>query len=172
MDAVIGLRTDFKCILTLHFPKTLFQLHVLLDERTCECVIRVFEWIESIIGVDAFGEHFGTILTDGDIEFGDFESLERSCTSNRRRCRIYYCDAMASYQKRSCEKNHVELRRMLPKRTSFKGLDPHKMALISSRVNGYPRGASTARAPTPSPSESFPRRCSTGSASATSRQGT
>lgn len=140
MDTVIGFRTDFKCILTLHFPKTRFQLHVLLDECACECVIGVFDWIESIIGVDVFGEHFGTILTDRDIEFGDFESLECSCTSNRRHCRVYCCDAMASYQKGSCEKNHVELRRVLPKRTSCEGLDPYKMALISSRVNGYPRG--------------------------------
>ena len=147
MDTVIGLRTDFKCILTLHFPKTRFQLHVLLDGRTCECVIGVFDWIESVIGPDAFGEHFGTILTDRGIEFGDFESLERSCTGNRRRCRIYYCDAMASHQKGACEKNHVELRRILPKRTSFEGLDPYKMALVSSHVNGYPRRSLGGKSP-------------------------
>ncbi len=139
MDTVIGLKTDFRCMLTLHFPLMEFQFHLLLDERTCNCVIGAFDWIESIIGFDAFREHFGAILTDRGIEFGDFRSLERSCLEPRRRCRIYYCDALASHQKASCEKNHVELRRILPKKTSFEGLTPYEMALISSHVNSYPR---------------------------------
>lgn len=39
MDTVIGRRGDFKCILTLHFPKMEFQIMTLLDEHTCDAVV-------------------------------------------------------------------------------------------------------------------------------------
>lgn len=87
------------------------------------------------------------ILTDRGIEFSDFKSLERSCLEPRRRCRIYYCGALASHQKASCEKNHVELRRILPKKTNFEGLTPCKMVLVSSHVNNYPRRSLDSKSP-------------------------
>lgn len=147
MDTVIGRKIDFKCILTLFFPKTAFQFHILLDEHTCDCVIGVFDWIESVIGFAEFKKHFGVILTDRGIEFGDFRSLERSCITPHRRCKIFYCDAMASHQKAACEKNHVELRKILPKKTSFEELTPYKMALVSSHINNYPRKSLGGKSP-------------------------
>lgn len=139
MDTVIGLKTDRKCILTIHFPKMEFQLHLLLDYHNSDCVIGVIDFIEHLIGVDAFRKHFGVILTDRGIEFGDFRTIERSIFEPTRRCKVFYCDAMASHQKASCEKNHVELRRILPKKTSFERLTPYEMATISSHINNYPR---------------------------------
>lgn len=138
MDTVMGRRGDFKCILTLHFPRTEFQMHLLLDEHTCDCVVGALDWIE-LLCEGSFREHFGVLLTDRGIEFGDFNSIERSCMGPGRRCRVYYCDAMASHQKASCEKNHVELRKIIPKGTSVEGLTPYKMAEVSSHVNSYPR---------------------------------
>lgn len=147
MDTVIGLKRDFKCILTIHFAQMEFQLHILLDEHTCDCVVGFLDWLEGVIGTEAFKEHLGVILTDRGIEFGNFRAIERSCLTNGRRCRVYYCDAMASHQKASCEKNHVELRRILPKKTSFEELTPCKMALVSSHVNNYPRKSLGGKSP-------------------------
>lgn len=147
MDTVIGLKRDFKCILTIHFPLMEFQLHILLDEHTCDCVVGFLDWLEGVIGTRAFKEHFGVILTDRGIEFGNFKAIERSALTNGRRCRVYYCDALASHQKASCEKNHVELRKILPKKTSFEELTPYKMALISSHVNSYPRKSLGGKSP-------------------------
>lgn len=138
MDTVMGTAGDFKCILTLHFPYMAFQVYILLDEHTCDSVIGALDWLETLCG-GRFSEHFPAMLTDRGIEFGDFDSLERSCLSPRRRTRVYYCDAMASHQKGACERNHVELRKILPKKTSFEALTPYDMAVIGSHVNNYPR---------------------------------
>lgn len=48
---------------------------------------------------------------------------------------------MKSGQKGACEKNHVELRKILPKGTSFQDLTPRDVAIISSHVNSYTRPA-------------------------------
>lgn len=138
MDTVIGVVGDFKCILTLHFPAWAFQVYILLDEHTCNNVIGALDWLETLCE-GKFSECFPAMLTDRGIEFGDFDSLEKSCLGPQRRTRIYYCDAMASHQKGACEKNHVELRKILPKKTSFEALTPHDMAVIGSHVNSYPR---------------------------------
>lgn len=46
---------------------------------------------------------------------------------------------MKSGQKGRCEKNHVELRKILPKGTSFKNLTARKLAVVCSHVNSYGR---------------------------------
>lgn len=139
MDTVIGRARDFKCILTLHFPSWELQLMVLLDEHTCECVVGALDWIECVVGTAEFARLFGVVLTDRGVEFGDFEAIERSALGNGRRCRVFYCDPMRSGQKGSCEKNHVELRRVLPKGTSFEGLTAYDVATVCTHVNNYPR---------------------------------
>ena len=139
MDTVIGTRGDFKCILTVMLPKPRFQIMVLLEEHTCECVVGALDWIEATIGTAEFARLFGVILTDRGIEFCDFEAIERSCLSNARRCRVFYCDPMRSNQKGACERNHVELRRVLPKKTSFEGLTQYDVATVCTHVNNYPR---------------------------------
>lgn len=97
MDAVIGLERDLKCILTIHFAQMEFQLHILLDEHAFDCVVGFLDWLESVIGTAAFKEYFGVILTYRGIEFGNFHAIEKSCLTGGHRCRIYYCDALASH---------------------------------------------------------------------------
>lgn len=139
MDTVIGKRADFKCILTLHFPAIEFQIMVLLDDHDCGAVVGALDWIETILGTAEFARLFGVILTDRGIEFCDFEAIERSCLSNARRCRLFYCDPQRSGQKGSCEKNHVELRKILPKGSSFEALTAFDVASVCTHVNNYPR---------------------------------
>ena len=57
------------------------------------------------------------------------------------RCKVYYCDVRASQQKGACERNHVELRKMLPKRRgiSFDDLTERDCAFVMSHVNSQPR---------------------------------
>ena len=139
MDTVIGKARDFKCILTMHFPKIEFQIMVLLSEHTCEAVVGALDWIETTVGTAEFSRLFGVMLADRGIEFGDFEAIERSCLSNARRCRLFYCDPQRSGQKGSCEKNHVELRKILPKGSSFETLTAFDVAVACAHVNNYPR---------------------------------
>lgn len=116
-----------------------FQIMGLLEEHTCEAVVGYLDWMETILGTFEFARLFGTVLADRGIEFCDFEAIERSCLSNARRCRVYYCDPQRSGQKGSCEKNHVELRRILPKGSSFEALTAFDVATVCIHVNNYPR---------------------------------
>ena len=147
MDTVIGLARDFKCILTLHFPACELQLMVLLDEHSCEAVVGALDWIEGIVGTAEFARLFGVILTDRGIEFCDFEAIERSALGNGRRCRVFYCDPMASHQKGSCERNHGLARRALPKGTSFEGLSQFDVSSVASALANYPRESLGGRTP-------------------------
>lgn len=158
MDTVIGKRGDFKCILTLHFPRLEFQIMGLLEEHTCEAVVGYLDWIEAVLGTSEFARLFGIILTDRGIEFCDFEAIERSCLSNARRCRVFYCDPQRSGQKGSCEKNHVELRKILPKGSSFEALAAFDVASVCTHVNNYPRKSLGGKTPFSLAVKLIPRR--------------
>lgn len=98
--------------------------------------------LEAAVGKRAFQRMFGLILTDNGAEFSDWESLERSCLPGKgARCRVYYCDVRQSQQKGGCERNHVELRKLLPKRRgiSFDDLEAADMAAVMSQLNSEPR---------------------------------
>lgn len=57
--------------------------------------------------------------------------------------RLFYCDPRRSDQKGACERNHVEIRKLLPKGAGlrFDRLVPADLALAMSHVNSEPRGA-------------------------------
>ena len=86
--------------------------------------------LEAAVGGAAFRRMPGLILTDNGAEFSDWESPERSCLPGAgARCRACYCDVRQSQQKGGCERNHVELGKLLPKRRgiSFDDLEPADM---------------------------------------------
>ena len=62
--------------------------------------------------------------------------------------RVFYCDPLAPGQKGACERNHSELRRILPKgRSDFDALTCADLAVAASHVNSYPRAALGGRCP-------------------------
>ena len=89
------------------------------------------------------------ILTDRGSEFSDPLVIERSCLEpGKRRCRVFYCDPLAPGQKGACERNHSELRRILPKgRSDFDAPTCADLAVAASHVNSYPRAALGGRCP-------------------------
>ncbi|WP_303201874.1 IS30 family transposase [Raoultibacter timonensis] len=141
MDCVVSARGSDKAILTLLFRRFSFQLMLYLPAKNQSEVGRALDMIESLIGVRKFKKWFGVILTDRGSEFLDYFAIERSAKGKGSRCRVFYCDPMKSGQKGRCEKNHVELRKILPKGTSFQYLTPRKLAVVCSHVNSYSRPA-------------------------------
>lgn len=133
MDCVEGCRSSTKCILSLHFVRLFFQIYLLLDRHDQEHVIAAIDAVDNLCG-GAFAETFPVILTDRGHEFLDFVSIEAG-----GRTRVYYCDPLHPGQKGHCEKNHVELRKILPKGTDLDALTPGDVALACSHVNSYPR---------------------------------
>lgn len=141
-DSVVGLVHNVQSILTLHLLRHSFQLYLLQASLAAEHTVAAFDAIETYLGSpEAFEAILGIILADRGSEFDDWEGMERSCLEKgKRRCKVFYCDAMNTNQKSPCEKNHEELRKILPKgRSDFDALSFADVALACSHVNSYPR---------------------------------
>ena len=134
VDTVWGKKRDKKCILSLHRIDLHFQTYLLLQERTAAKVVKALDWLE-ICMEGRFSEFFGLLLLDRGSEFDDIAGIERSCLHEGTRCAAYFCDPSRADQRGAAEKNHVELRKILPKGTCFEGLDPYTLAEICSHVN-------------------------------------
>jgi IS30 family transposase len=137
VDSVEGIKSDKQAILTLHFVRFAFQIPLLLAEQTSVWVVKAFDALEQMCEGN-FSKHFSLILTDRGSEFLAYEKLEHA-RDGHKRCRVYYCDPGRADQKGACEKNHEEIRKILPKKTSFELLTPVDMATIASHINSYSR---------------------------------
>lgn len=140
MDTVIGRAADTKCLLTLLLRPCRLQLALLLQEKSAVEVVRALDSLERALGASVFSRLFDPILTDNGSEFADADGLEGS-VSDGARCRVFYCDVRASQQKGRCERNHVELRKLLPKGRgiAFDELEEADCALLMSQLNSEPR---------------------------------
>lgn len=136
MDTVVGTASDSKCLLTLLHRLTRFQLALPLASRTREEVVRALDGLSGLPHSPFAPSRRTVVTTDNGGEFFDAEGIEAN-----RRIRLYYCEACSSWQKGACEANHRLYRRIVPKGTSFEGLDDRCCRLMMSHVNSTPRVA-------------------------------
>ena len=141
IDTVIGTRggKGGKCMLTLLFRKYNFMLIYLLPYKQSKYVTTIFNIIKKRLGDEEFKRLFEVILTDNGTEFSDPESIEFHLSTGEKLVNLFYCDPNCSWQKGSIEKNHEFIRYILPKGTSFAGLNQNDCYLIASHINSIPR---------------------------------
>lgn len=127
MDTVEGAREDSACLLTLLHRPSRLQLALPLEEKTAGCVADALEGVRAILGA----------------EFSDEAAIAALLGEGPGETRLFYCDPRRSDQKGACERNHVEIRKLLPKGAGirFDRLAPADLALAMSHVNSEPRGA-------------------------------
>ncbi len=140
MDTVIGRAADERCLLTLLLRPCRLQVAMLLEERSASEVVRALDSLEGALGASVFSRLLDPVLTDNGSEFADTEGMERSASEGAR-TRVFYCDVRASQQKGRCERNHVELRKLLPKGRgiAFDDLTQADCAVLMSHLNSEPR---------------------------------
>lgn len=138
MDTVKGTRKSGQVLLTFIFRENNFMLIFLMKDGTQQSVIDVFEYLNDLLGTSLFRKLFPVILTDNGVEFKCPHNLEYDDKGNRR-THVYYCDPQASWQKPHVEKNHVLIRQILPKGTSFKFLTKEDVHLITCHINSVSR---------------------------------
>ena len=134
VDTVHGKKGDRKAILSIHRVDLHFQIYILLLENTMEKVVEAFDWLEECCD-GRFTEFFGLLLLDRGSEFDDINGLEQSALHDGRRCAAYFTDPNRPDQKGAAEKNHVELRKIIPKGTSLQAMDTRTLSTICSHVN-------------------------------------
>lgn len=137
MDSVIG-DVGGKVLLTIHFPCGL-MLARLRETNNSQSVIDFFDWFEREFGLETFRNVFPVILTDNGSEFSNPSAIEFSPVLKERRTHVFYCEPNAAWQKGNIENNHINLRRILPKHTSFNLLTQDDINLVLSHLNSFIR---------------------------------
>lgn len=145
MDCVEGLMAELKTLLTLHFRDIKFQMIFILEQKTSAEVIRVFKELRNLLGLD-FAKIFVIILTDNGTEFSNPIEIE-AADDGEITTRIFYCQPYSFTQKGACEKNHEEIRYILPKKSSIQFMTQEKAAIIMSHINSLARASLGGRTP-------------------------
>ena len=139
LDSVIG-RIGGKVLLTMNFNHCGgLMLAFIRDFNTSQSVIDVFSMLENKLGLELFQKLFPVFLTDNGGEFTNPVKLETSIDESTKRTTIFYCDPYSSWQKGRVENNHKNLRKILPKGTSFDNLTQEDIDLVVSHVNSLSR---------------------------------
>lgn len=137
MDTVEG-KKGGKVLLTMLFRNTKLMLAFLLDDKTSNSVLKVFNWLEAILGNTLFEKTFPVILTDNGSEFSNPLSLEFN-SEGIGRTRIFFCNPGASYQKGALEKNHEFIRYIIPKGTSMDNFTQNDITKMINHINSLTR---------------------------------
>ena len=98
-----------------------------------------FNTLFETLGEEMFREIFPVLLADNGPEFSNPGSLEFAAGSQERRTRVFYCNPYSSYEKPHVENNHENIRKILPKGTSFDSLTQEDVNLVMSHVNSMRR---------------------------------
>lgn len=149
-DSVEGYEDNVHDVFSLHIVARAFQVYLYKRHADTDAVVTWLDVMERACGShESFEAAFGVLLLDRGVEFDDWEGMERSCLEfGERRCRVFYCDPMDSNQKSQAERNHEQLRRILPKkRSDFDKLSVYDVAVCCSHVNSYPSAGRDGKCP-------------------------
>lgn len=143
MDTVEGAREDGACLLTLLHRPSRLQLALPLAAKDAASVAAALGGVRSVLGAGGMARVFRAVLTDNGAEFSDEGAIATLIGEREGETRLFYCDPGRSDQKGACERNHVEIRKLLPKGRGlrFDRLTAADCALLMSHVNSEPRGA-------------------------------
>lgn len=140
MDTVEGTKRDGdkKRLLTLISVRTRLFYSVLLPDGTSHSVKVAIDNLYRKLGPEDFSFLFGILLTDNGTEFSDPDGIEYT-NQGERRCRIFFCNPYASWEKGSIEVCHELFRRIVPKGSSLASLTPNMVNKINCHINSYHR---------------------------------
>ena len=142
LDTIIGCIDGKKSVLTIHIVQHKFQFGIVLDHHTKEEVYSKlnglflkFKQLETDLGLSIYSSLTELILTDNGPEF---DALLDFCDNNPD-IHVFYCHPLSSFEKGSCERNHVLVRYIHYKGWTFDNLEQKDVNLLFSNINSYPR---------------------------------
>ena len=139
LDTVEGGRDNStQAFLTIFFRNCSLMLIFVLQEKSQDQVIKVFDYLTEKLGIKVFQELFPVILTDNGVEFQFPERLE--CDKNGGiRTKIFYCNPNSSWQKGRIEKNHEYIRYVIPKGQSLDHYKQRDACVLMNHINSEAR---------------------------------
>ncbi len=145
MDTVEGARGDSARLLTLLHRPSRFQLALPLPDGSCASVLAALSSLRGVLGEDGARRAFGAVLTDNNGASSPPRAPSRRCSASATaRPGSSTATPAEPTEGRAREKNHVEIRKLLPKGAGvrFDRLTAADCALLMSQVNSEPRGRS------------------------------
>lgn len=141
LDTVIGKRNENKCLLTMYLVETHYMLIFLLNKKTMQNVTNVFHDMKEGLGIEEYKKIFRIILTDNGNEFFNPYEMEYDYNDGKKITNVFYCRPYSSSDKHELEVNHEYIRRVFPKRTSFKQFDEELVKRLRDNINAIPRNS-------------------------------
>ena len=149
MDTVYNDVTNGPFLLTLKFIQFGFMFVVFLTSKTDQAVIEGFTYFCNIIGDDLFKKYIDVVTPDRGSEFSSPKAIETTADGTER-CKVFYCDPMASWQKGSLENNHEAIRYFVPKQSDMRKLgliNQDKTNLMIQHINSSPKEKLNGKSP-------------------------
>ena len=150
LDSVVGCLEGKLTVLTIHIVNYKFQFGILLENHTKEEVFNKLnslfskmKKLEDSYGYGMYSSFIEVLLTDNGPEF---DALLDFCDIDPN-IHIFYCHPLSSFEKGSCERNHVLVRYIQYKGWSFDDFVQQDINALFSNINSYPRKSLNGKTP-------------------------
>ena len=139
MDTVVGKSGTKEVLLVLTERKTREEIIRKIKSKSQCCVVRELDKLERKLGSKKFREKFKTITCDNGCENLDFEGIERSVLTRKKRTMVFYAHPYSAWERGSNENAHKLIRRFIPKGTARGTISHERVKMIEYWINNYPR---------------------------------
>lgn len=148
MDTVLGKRGSKKVILTMFFTNTKLLLAFILKSKTVSSVHETISLLNQKLAPlkKTFFDFAPVILLDNGSEFADPLVFEMD-NEGELKSSVFYCTPYTATQRPQIERAHVELRRFLPKGSSFDDISQEQLNFILSHLNSYKLSSLNGKSP-------------------------
>ena len=139
MDTVVGKQKTKEVLLVLTERMTRQEIIRKIKSKSQECVVNELNKIERKIGSKKFRETFKTITCDNGCENLDFEGIEKSALTKKKRTKVYYAHPYSSWERGTNENANKLIRRFIPKGEDIGKFTYEQIKMIEHWINNYPR---------------------------------
>lgn len=139
MDTVVGKSGTKEVLLVLTERKTREEIIRKIKSKSQCCVVRELDKLERKLGSKKFREKFKTITCDNGCENLDFEGIERSVLTRKKRTMVFYAHPYSAWERGSNENANKLIRRFIPKGTDIGKISHERVKMIEYWINNYPR---------------------------------
>jgi IS30 family transposase len=139
MDTVVGGKGGNKDVLLVLSERcSRKELIFKMKDKSQHEVIKVLNRLERRHG-GKFKKIFQTITVDNGTEFLDYEGIEKSISSKKKRTKLYFAHSYSSWERGTNENINKMIRRFIPKGADISQYSKAEIQRIETWINNYPR---------------------------------
>lgn len=139
MDTVVGKSKTKEVLLVFTERMTKQEIIRKIKSKSQYCVVKEIDKIERKMGSKEFRTTFKTITCDNGCENLDFEGIERSVITKKKRTKVYYAHPYSAWERGTNENANKLIRRFIPKGSDIGEFSHERIRTIEHWINNYPR---------------------------------